>query len=37
MSQDEEQAELQAWEDYISSLDDESIENEYKRKKDGTE
>lgn len=35
MSQDEEQAELQEWEDYISSLDDEEVENEYKRKTEG--
>lgn len=34
MSQEEEQAELQAWEDYISSLNDEEVKNQYKKLKD---
>ena len=32
---DEEQAELQEWEDYIASLQDGEVENEYKKLKDG--
>lgn len=35
MTKEEEQAELQEWEDYISSLNDEEVENQYKKAKDG--
>jgi len=34
MNQEQEQAELQEWEEYIASLDDKEVENEYKKAKD---
>lgn len=35
MTKEEEQSELQELEDYIASLDDEEVESQYKKAKDG--